>query len=144
MSKLQLFIEATGRQQAAAFRANYKLSRELTDQLGAGRAEATMMRAWLRPEHQPGRALVLEQTRLSWHDDAMRAVVENLERRFMDEIRAEPVSPSHQIRDAAGLFWDLALGQGCSVAGVLVPWAWQLPMSVVTIPLLEPSGAESA
>ena len=141
-SKLQLFIEATGRQQAAAFRANYELARQLTEQIGPGRAEATMIREWLRPEHRHGRALVLEQTRLSWHDEAMRAVVENLERSFMDEIGTES-APHHQHRRTAHLYWELALGQGCNVVGVLVPWAWQLPMSVVTIPLLEPSSADS-
>lgn len=137
-SKLQLFIAATARQQATAFRANYRLTQQLVAQLGPGRAEATMFREWLRPEHQPGRALVLEQLRLSWHDEIMSAMVEDLESSFMAEI--SPLqSTSHQHRVDDHLFWSLALGQGCNVMGVLVPNAWELPMSVVTIPLMEPT-----
>ncbi len=135
-SKLQLFIAATGRQQRAAFRANYALQRELTAKIGPGLAEAVLMREWMRPEHQPGRALVLEQLRLSWHDEIMQAVVEDLEREFMAEIASEqPAAHQHRIDDY--LHWALALGQGCTVMGTLVPWAWQLPMSVVTVPLLD-------
>ena len=136
-TKLQLFIAATRRQQAAAFRANYRLAQELSTSVGLGRAEATMMREWLRPEHRTGRALVLEQLRLSWHDEIMRAAIEDLERTFLAEVSPN-VPAQHQHRSDEHLFWELALGQGCNVIGVLVPQAWQLPMSVVTIPLLEP------
>jgi AcrR family transcriptional regulator len=139
-SKLQLFIAATRRQQASAFRANYRLTKELTAEIGPGRAEATIMREWLRPEHQPGRALVLEQLRLSWHDEIMRAAIEDLESTFMAEVSPlEP--PAHRHRMPDHLHWGLALGQGCNVVGILVPGAWQLPMSVVTIPLLEPAAS---
>ncbi|MFM7146687.1 MAG: helix-turn-helix domain-containing protein [Actinomycetales bacterium] len=139
-SKLQLFIAATRRQQAAAFRANYRLTKQLTAQVGPGRAEATMMREWLRPEHQPGRALILEQLRLSWHDEIMRAAIEDLETTFMAEVGPHE-SAAHQHRMADHLHFSLALGQGCNVVGILVPGAWQLPMSVVKIPLMEPSAS---
>lgn len=66
-TKLELFLEATRRQQTLAFAANEEFLREVTAEHGRGVAEAVALRQIQHPPPAYARSIALEQLRLSWH-----------------------------------------------------------------------------
>lgn len=134
-SKLDLFIDATARRHASAYQANAERWATVMDTMGAGCAEATMIKTFLQPGLDALRALALEQERLAWFDVALqasltKAISEYLERTW------EITVPEPDDRTPGQLHLDLALGAGVLVVPRLLPDAWRLPFDVVTVPLL--------
>lgn len=135
-TKWDLFLDASARMLESSINANYEYLRRLSEEYGAGVAEAAIIREFMAPNRGPARTVALEQSRLSWHNEEWLAKVSvsyaesvrELEEKHADRPHAELVAHVH-----AGL----ALGMGVMILADLYPTAWKLPMDVVTVPLLD-------
>lgn len=134
-SKLDLFVDATARRHATAYRSNAERWAAAMDKHGAGRAEATMMRTFLQPGLDVPRALALEQERLAWFDVALQASMTKAVSDYLDQTWGI-TAPEPDGRSPGQQHLDLALGAGVLTIPPLLPDAWMLPFDVVTVPLL--------
>jgi hypothetical protein len=133
-SKLALFLDATRRQQAVAWRANAEYQSKIADLHGHPIADAVAIRELQRPEVRTQRALYLEQIRLSWHDPALRDAQSAEYDRYIDDARDTDLG-GLPFDNPAALHLSIAVGFGLALLPILLPEAWDLPYDVVTIPL---------
>ncbi len=130
-SKLDLFIDAAGRQQAIAFRANEAFTERLEARHGLAIAEAVNIREFLHPDLDVQRAIYAETIRMSWHDDDLRDRQEAEINTFIDEMhRTHADWPDGTTAAAAHMSY--ATGIGYALLPGLAPDAWKLPYDVVT------------
>lgn len=99
-----------------------------------GIADALAIREVQRPEIRRQRAIYLEQIRLSWHEDGLRAALEAAVEQFADDAVESDPDWAPAASDEA-LHFSLALGQGLALLPVLHPECWALPYDVVTVPM---------
>lgn len=135
-SKLALFLDATRRQQAIAWRANEDYQAKIAALHGHPIADAVAIRELQRPEVRTQRALYLEQVRLSWHDNTLRDAQAAEYERFIDEARDTDLG-GLPLDNPAALHMSIAVGFGLALLPILLPQAWGLPYDVVTVPLAE-------
>jgi AcrR family transcriptional regulator len=133
-NKIELFMAAIRWRTEYALRANLDWFAQLTSEFGAGIAEAVSWREFMRPEHELGRALALEQVRVGWREPEFRAEHDAAERAFTEHVlQANPQASPDALR--AQVHWDLAMGYGAELLPSFMPHAWSLPFDVVTVPL---------
>jgi AcrR family transcriptional regulator len=134
-TKLDLFIDATRRQQAIALRANHEYIAGIAARHGAGIADAVTLREFQRPGREALRAHLLEQIRISWHEPGLMAAhALELETFARESFNAEAPRTRRQL--PAFFHFGYALGLGAPALAVLYPGCWTLPYDVVTVPLL--------
>ena len=135
-TKLDLFIDATRRQHAIALRVNHEYIQQIATSHGAGAADAVTLREFMRPGREQSRAHLLEQLRISWHEESLLlAQAEELEVFAREEF---VIGVSRTRKEVPGyVHFGYALGLGAAVLPVLFPACWTLPYDVVTIPLLD-------
>ena len=90
----------------------------------------------MRPGREQSRAHLLEQLRISWHEESLLlAQAEELEVFAREEF---VIGVSRTRKEVPGyVHFGYALGLGAAVLPVLFPACWTLPYDVVTIPLLD-------
>jgi len=134
-NKLELFMAATAWRHESAIQKNADVFAELAHRLGPGRADAVLWREYMRPEHQRGRNLGLEQLRVGWREPVLRDATDAAEKVFTEGcIAANPGQDSDVIVSRVHL--DFAQGYGAMLLPTFAPLAWSLPFDVVTVPLL--------
>ena len=107
----------------------------LVPRLGPGRADAVLWREYMRPEHQRGRSLALEQLRVGWREPVLQAATNAAEEVFTEGcVTANPDLDRDSIVSRVHL--DFAQGYGAMLLPTFIPRAWSLPIDVVTVPLL--------
>lgn len=135
LTKLDLFIDATRRQQAIALRANHEYISRIAARHGAGIADAVTLREFQRPGREALRAHLLEQIRISWHEpDLMAAQAAELDAFLQESFAADAPRTRRQL--PAYFHFGYALGLGAPALTILYPGCWTLPYDVVTVPLL--------
>ena len=134
-SKLDLFLDATSRQNAIAFRETEAFMVDIARQYGTGIAEAVTIRESQRVGREGLRAVALEGVRLSWHDERMKQATEAVLTAFEVEAHA---SGSPFMAD--NFHFGYAIGLGILVLPILTPNAWKLPYDVMTVPLADTLG----
>lgn len=134
-TKLDLFIDATRRQQAIALRINHAYISDIAKRYGAGVADAVTLREFQRPGRERARAHLLEQIRIAWHEPELAAVQEDELRAFAQEEFLVGVARTKR-QAPAYLHIGYALGLGAPALTILYPGCWTLPYDVVTIPML--------
>lgn len=135
-SKLELFLDASRRQQALALRLYNDFQASARAAHGMGIADALAIREVQRPEIRLQRATYLEQIRLSWHDEGLRVALEAEFEQFADDAVESDPTWTPAVSDEA-LHFSLALGQGLALLPVLDPAVWKLPYDVLTIPMAQ-------
>ncbi len=134
-NKLDLFMAATAWRHEAAIQENADMFAALARRLGPGRADAVLWREYMRPEHQRGRSLALEQLRVGWREPVLQAATDAAEAAFTEaSIAANPEIDRDLIVSRVHL--DFAQGYGAELLPNFLPLAWILPFDVVTVPLL--------
>lgn len=134
-NKLELFMAATAWRHEAAIQGNADMFAALAHQLGPGRAEAVLWREYLRPEHQRGRSLALEQLRVGWREPVLQAATDAAEAAFTENtVASNPGFERESI--VSRIHLDFAQGYGAELLPTFIPLAWNLPFDVVTVPLL--------
>lgn len=134
-SKLELFLEATRRQQSLAYAANEAFILEVTERHGRGIAEAVTIREVQRPHLDYARSIALEQLRLTWHYPELKQAQEaDLDSVVTQMAAAEKTSFAHS---AAVVQFAYAVGLGVALLPLLHPNAYRLSYDVMTIPLVE-------
>lgn len=133
-TKLDLFLDATRRQQAIALRANEDYMARIAERHGRGVAEAVTIREFQRPGREQLRAITLEQVRLSWHVDALRdAQAEELDSFVSADF---PAAVGRTVAQVPGyVHIAYAVGLGAIALPLLFPGCWSLPYDVVAVPL---------
>ncbi len=134
-SKLELFLEATRRQQSLAFAANEGFMQDVTDTYGRGVAEAVTIREIQRPHLDYSRAIAMEQLRLTWHYPELKAAQEADLDAVVEQLAA--TDDSHFAHSAAVVQFAFATGLGMALLPLLYPNAYRLPYDVMTIPLVD-------
>ena len=137
-TKMALFLDASRRQQAVAYRNYDEYQTSIRTTHGMGIADALALREVQRPEASLQRSTYLEQVRLSWHDEELRASLAlEFDAFVADATAADPDwAPANS---PSSLHMSIALGQGISLLPTLAPNVWALPYDVITIPLAEAS-----
>lgn len=132
-SKLDMFIDATRRQNEAGWQLNHDFLQALEDDFGQGIAEAVMIREAQRPGRDLGRNMALEQLRMAWHDPELAAAA----RSQMDDYRADLLKrPGWDLIETEGDFTiNIAVSLGTYALPRLAPKCFKLPWDVVTVPL---------
>lgn len=134
-NKLELFMAATAWRHEAAIQENADMFAALVPRLGPGRADAVLWREYMRPEHQRGRCLGLEQLRVGWREPVLQAATDAAEAVFTEGcVTANPGLDRDSIVSRVHL--DFAQGYGAMLLPTFIPLAWSLPIDVVTVPLL--------
>lgn len=133
-TKLDLFIDATRRQQALSMPAAQEYMTQADAQYGSGVGMALNIRESQRPARAHLRAIGLEQVRVSWHNQALREarqaeVAAFAEAVLLGNAGADPGA----LR--ANVHMGVALGIGIAVLPILDPDCWSLPYDAVTVPL---------
>ena len=132
-SKLDMFIDATRRQNEAGWKLNHDFAMALEDDFGQGIAEAVMIREAQKPGRDLGRNMALEQVRMTWHDPDLAAAA----RTQMDDFRADLLKrPGWGVIETEGDFTiNIATSLGTYALPRLAPKCFKLPWDVVTMPL---------
>lgn len=134
-TKLDLFIDATRRQQAISLRLNHAYIAGIAERWGPGVADAVTLREFERPGRERVRAHMLEQIRIAWHEPELMAAQEAELQAFAREQFLVGVDRTR--RQVPGyLHIGYALGLGSAGLAILYPGCWNLPYDVVTVPLL--------
>lgn len=133
-SKLALVMDATDRQQSVGYQLNAGYMRQVETDHGLAVAEAVFMRESLQPHARTGRAMAIEQQRLTWHDSAL--LRESIDR--LRTLRAELVlAPGWgQIETEADFYLNVAAPLGLLLLPRLAPEVAELPWDAVTTPLI--------
>ncbi|MCX6433196.1 MAG: TetR family transcriptional regulator [Actinobacteria bacterium] len=135
-TKLDLFIDATRRQHAISMRSNHDYIQGIAAGHGAGVADAVTLREFQRPGRELARAHLMEQLRISWHEESLLlAQEEELEVFAREEFTMGIGRTRKQV--PGYVHFGYALGLGATALPVLFPACWTLPYDVVTIPLLD-------
>lgn len=134
-SKLELFLEATRRQQTMAFAANDAFLQEVAQGHGRGIAEAVAIRELQKPHLAYARSIAMEQLRLSWHNRELKAAQEA----DLDAVVAALAeSGGSRFPDTAPVVhFAYAVGLGMAALPLLLPGSWELPYDVMTVPLVD-------
>lgn len=135
-TKVELFIEATRRNQLAGFEENRVFAENLSKQMGEPLTEAIMMREYCNARHARGFSLVLEQLRLAWFNERMREVHQKAQAEFVESV-ATLLPGRHKARYKDHMHWNLSLGFGSHLISDLLPQMHELPLDVVMVPLVE-------
>ena len=134
-NKLELFMAATAWRHEPAIQENAEMFAALSHRLGPGRADAVLWREYMRPEHQRGRSLALEQLRVGWREPVLQAATDAAEAAFTETaFAANPGIERESI--VSRIHLDFAQGYGAELLPTFLPLAWSLPFDVVTVPLL--------
>ena len=134
-NKLELFMAATAWRHEAAIQENAAMFAALAHRIGPGRADAVLWREYMRPEHQRGRSLALEQLRVGWREPVLQAATDAAEAAFTEATAASnPGIDRESI--VSRIHLDFAQGYGAELLPTFIPLAWSLPFDVVTVPLL--------
>ena len=134
-NKLELFMAATAWRHEAAIQENADVFAVLAHRLGPGRADAVLWREYMRPEHQRGRNLALEQLRVGWREPVLREATDAAEGVFTEScVTANPELERDLVVSRVHL--DFAQGYGAMLLPTFIPLVWSLPLDVVTVPLL--------
>jgi AcrR family transcriptional regulator len=141
-SKIELFIAAVNWRTENGLMVNLNWFRGISEKIGPGAAEAVLWREYMRPEHQLGRGLAIEQIRTGWREPALQEVNDAAEATFAKTLMAS--NPSLTRAEALSKFhWDISLGYGAELLPSFLPDAWKLPFEVVTVPLLDAPDADA-
>ena len=134
-TKLDLFRDATTRQNAIAFRETEQFMLELARDHGVGAAEAVTIRESQRNGREHLRAVALEGVRLAWHDPRMREATERELIAF--EVEAKALDSPFM---ATNFHLGYSVGLGILALPIVAPSVWKLPYDVMTVPLSESLG----
>jgi AcrR family transcriptional regulator len=132
-SKIDMFTDATRRQNEADWRVNHEFAHALEQDFGPGIAEAVLIKEAQKPGRDVGRGRALEQVRMAWHDpDLGTASIEQ-----MDTFRANLLlAPGWDVIESEGDFSiNIAVSLGMYALPLLAPDCFDLPWDVVTVPL---------
>lgn len=134
-SKLELFLEATRRQQTLAFAANDAFMQQVAQDHGRGIAEAVAIRQLQQPNLAYARSIAMEQLRLSWHNRELKAAQEA----DLDAVVAAMAGTGgDRFPDSAPVVhFAYAVGLGMAALPLLLPGSWELPYDVMTVPLVD-------
>ena len=134
-SKLELFLEATRRQQTLAFAANDGFMQQVAQDHGRGVAEAVAIRELQQPHLAYARAIAMEQVRLSWHHRELKAAQEA----DLDAVVAAlaDAGGSRFPDSAPVVHFAYAVGLGMAALPLLLHGSWDLPYDVMTVPLVD-------
>jgi len=134
-SKLELFLDANRRHQAAGYSLNTDFVSNLAERHGQGGAEAVIIRELQRPERRLQNTVFLEPIRMSWHQPDLRDVQEaEVKAAFAHE--PKPRTKRERSEAYARHHTDAAIGIGASLTPWMYPQAHVLPYDVVMVPLL--------
>lgn len=135
-SKLDLFINASDHMLEAAVNANEQFARRIAEAHGWGLADAVMIREFSLPRRHGARTVMLEQNRLSWHNEELLIKISSA---FAEsEARVVADLPGQSPADIRSrLIFETALAEGVVLLPALFPGVSRLPMDVVTVPLHE-------
>lgn len=134
-SKVGLFLEATRRQQTAAFEATEAVMTHVAQSRGRGVAEAVAIREMQRPQTASARSILMEQLRMSWHNREVKSAHDADLDAMVATLSA--TNPEHAAHESAAMHFGYAVGLGVAVLPLLYPAAWGLPYDVMTIPLVD-------
>jgi AcrR family transcriptional regulator len=132
-SKKEMFLDAVRRQQQAGWELNAQYVARLEANYGLAMAEAIQWQQFQRPRSRLGRAMALEQLRMTWHDASlMDAYITD-----MASFRASLLSrPGWAEFETEGDFiLNVAVPYGLYWLAFFVPGVDRLPYDAVTVPL---------
>lgn len=134
-SKFELFLDATHRQQVAGYQLNSDFMRRIEKDHGIAVAEAAYMRESMQPSARVGRAMAVEQVRLTWHD--AKLLRESIDRLvdLREQLLLEP--GWGQIETDADFYLNVAAPLGLMLLPRLVEGLQDLPWDVVMKPLVQ-------
>lgn len=135
-SKRDLFLDATARMLVGAASANHQFQMGIAEATSPGIADAVLTREFMHPDLKKLRTITYEQYRLSWHDPDMQASFQAAQSQILAEMMEMfPQLTEDQAR--ARSFLALSRGTGIALLADLQPAAWELPLDVVTVPLVD-------
>lgn len=135
-TKSDAFFDATRRMVGAAMELNVAYQQRVATEHSPGIAEAVMMREFMRAGREVERIISLEQYRLAWHDEQLRAAVA-AEQAPVQAAYLASLSHISEDEAQARLHLELAIGMGTVLLSQLVPASWHLPYDAITVPLID-------
>lgn len=135
-SKRDLFIDATDRMFEQGVNVNAAFAQRISESHGPGVADAVLMREASLPSRRMARTLMLEQHRLSWHDEQIQAKVASAFAEAAWALEQQLTGSSPEVARSR-IHLEIAIGQGMTILADLSPEAAGLPMDVVTVPLAD-------
>lgn len=137
-TKAEAFLDATRRMIGAATQLNLDYQQRIAREYSPGVAEAIMLREFMRPGREIERVIGLEQYRLAWWTPSLRAELE-AEQAPAQAAYLHSVAHLPSAQALARLHLEFAMGMGPVLLAQLHAAAWQLPLDVVTVPLIDGS-----
>ncbi len=129
-TKKDLFLEATRLQNETALVANEEYMQRIERDYGRDIAESVAIREFQKPGRELQRALLLEQMRLTWHDEDLLDKQAATVQAFYDSHETKTLVPDPD-RYRALTHIGLALGLGATALPVIDSESWKLPFDVV-------------
>jgi len=131
-SKQALFIDAARERQKAAIGGFIEWLKDLASRQGQARAEASFIRAALRPERQAFHRIASEELRLAIHEselaETFRESVQQVAKGALGDLNPITLGYAYSVR---------AVGEGIGLLTLLEPNAWELPFETILVPLQE-------
>ena len=141
-SKKAMFLDALKRQNQAGWELNHAFVTALERDHGPAVAEAVQWQQFQRPARSLGRAMALEQLRLTWHDESLRQAAAQERAAFRASLLERPGWADYETE--GDFILNVAIPYGLYVLPLFVPDADRLPYDVVTVPLHEAFESQKA
>lgn len=133
--KQEMFLDAVRRQQQAGWELNHEFVTRLEEEYGDALAEAIQWQQFQRPSRARARALVLEQLRMTWHDDDLKTAWAADMAAFRAALLDKPGWAAFETDGDFVL--NVAAPFGLYLLPAYVPGVDLLPYDAVTLPLYE-------
>ena len=134
-SKIDIFLEATVIQSEMGYQANLDFVMSLNERFGTGIGNAILIREWLSPDLSRFRASLLEETRIMWHDVDLWRRLYKVKQDLVGDDRLAGKTRSLSPSEQAVQMVTLAMPIGIYMVGEAFPAAFELPFSIVTLPV---------
>ncbi|MEI6404239.1 MAG: TetR/AcrR family transcriptional regulator [Actinomycetes bacterium] len=129
-TKKELFLEATRLQNETALAANEEYLRMIEQKSSREIAEAVAIREFQKPGRELQRALLLEQLRLTWHDEELLGKqAETVDAFYENSGLSDSVASPEQFKTLAHV--GLSIGTGATALPLIYKESWRLPFDVV-------------
>lgn len=134
-TKLDMVIDATGRQNAVGMEVNHAFTEDLRANHSPAIAEAVLAREAQRPGSEIARSMALEQIRLGWHHPELHRT----QQRGLDEFRAQLLTTPgwDRYETETDFFLQFCLSWGLYLLPFLNPEVYRLPYDTVLTPLYD-------
>ena len=134
-TKMEMVLDATRRQNQVGWQVNHEFFESLERDFGPGIAEGVTLREFMRPSIADGRAMALEQVRLTWHDEELAEATRIELDAFRTQLLQTPGWEAHETED--DFYLNVVIPYGAYVLPLLVPQAHLLAWAAITVPLQE-------